>query len=88
MAELDLFEPGLFETGLFESGPISTCNCRSASINLDLGFGRVYPTPDGAFGQADRQQMGQKYPGFLVNPPGAFGVAGSAFRPVFRSRRR
>lgn len=51
------------------SGTILTRNNRAAALNLDLGFGRIFPEPDGALNQADRQQIGQKYPGLLVGAP-------------------
>ena len=46
---------------------MDTRDKRAAALVLALAIGRVFPNPDGALAQADRQQAGLSYPGILVS---------------------
>lgn len=46
---------------------MNTRNKRASAILVGLGFGRVFPNPDGAItAQADRQQAGLSYAGIVA----------------------
>jgi hypothetical protein len=45
-------------------------NKRAAGIGLDKPYLRLFPLPDGAIGQQDRQQTAFKYGGILASAPG------------------
>lgn len=44
---------------------LDTRNKRASAVGFDLNWLHVYPNPDGALNQADRQQTAYKYPGIL-----------------------
>lgn len=45
---------------------LDTRNKRASAIGIDSPWLRVWPNPDGAFDQADRQQIAGKYSGILA----------------------
>lgn len=46
---------------------LDTAAKRMSGIGIDLPYLHVYPEPDGAFNQADRQQIAYKYRGILAS---------------------
>ncbi len=49
---------------------LDTRNKRSSAIGFDLPFLRVFPNPDAAIDQPDRQQVAWKYPAISSAAPG------------------
>ena len=47
-----------------------TRNKRSSSINIDLGWGRIFPNPDGTIDVNDRQHTAYKYSGSVATVGG------------------
>lgn len=45
---------------------IDTRNKRGSVLGIDLSFLHIWPNPDGALNQADRQQIAFKYSGILA----------------------
>lgn len=60
---------------------VDSRNKRFSILNLFVqNLGHVFPNPDGAVGQADRQQFAFCYAGILFNPLIAAQFAGSVRR--------